>query len=93
MTESIAVALITGVLAVLGSYVGNLAVSTKKAREDALRDAERETRQAVRLDNIEKKLDEHNGYAEKFGSISQDITAIKKDIEFLKERIKNGKSR
>ena len=88
MTESIAVALITGVLAVIGSYVGNLAISAKKSREDAIKDAERETRQAVRLDEIEKKLDIHNGYASRFESLGNDITAIKKDIEYLKRKDK-----
>ena len=89
--ESIIAATITGVLAVLGSYVGNLAISAKKSREDAIKDAEREVRQTMRLDTIEKKVDIHNGYAEKFsdiskkfGNIGNDITAIKKDIEYLK---------
>lgn len=86
MTEGIVIAIITGLLAVLGSYMGNVAISRRKAREDAIRDAERETRQAMRLDIIEKKLDEHNGYAEKFGEIGKDITAIKKDIEYLKRK-------
>ena len=86
MTEGVAIAIITGVLAVLGSYVGNVAISRQKAREDAVRDAERETRQAMRLDSIEKKLDEHNGYAEKLGALGKDITAIKKDIEYLKKK-------
>lgn len=88
MSEGVIIAIITGVLAVLGSYMGNIAITRKKSREDAIRDAERETRQAMRLDAIEKKLDVHNGYAEKFGDIGKDITAIKKDIEFLKRKEK-----
>lgn len=88
MLESVAVALITGVLAVLGAYVGNVAVSRKKAREDAIKDAERETRQALRLDTIEKKLDEHNGYAKKFEEIGKDIAVIKTEIEFLRKEHK-----
>lgn len=83
--ESIIVATITGALAVLGSYVSNVAISAKKSREDALKDAEREVRQTMRLDIIEKKVDIHNGYAKKFNDIGNDITAIKKDIEYLKK--------
>lgn len=83
--ESIAVALITGILAVIGSYVSNVAIVRKKAREDEIKDAERETRQAMRLDAIEKKLDIHNGYAEKFGDIQKDIAVVKKDIEYLRK--------
>lgn len=88
MIESVLIALITGVLAVLGSYAGNVATSRKKAREDAIKDAERETRQAMRLDAIEKKIDIHNGYSEKFGDIQKDIAVIKKDIENLRKEIK-----
>ena len=88
MTEGIIVAIITGVLAVLGSYMGNVAISRRKTREDAIRDVERETRQSVRLDIIEKKLDEHNNWGKKFGEIGKDITAIKKDIEYLKRKEK-----
>jgi len=38
-----------------------------------------------RLQQIEKKLDVHNGYAEKFGEITADIKLIQKDIEFIKK--------
>lgn len=88
MAESVIAAIITGVLAVLGAYAGNVAVSRKKAREDAIKDAERETRQADRLDVIEKKLDEHNGYAKKFEEIGKDIAVIKKEIEYLRKEQK-----
>jgi len=39
-----------------------------------------------RLQQIEKKLDIHNGYAEKFGEITADIKLIQKDVEYLKEK-------
>lgn len=87
MDESIVVALITGVLAVFGSYVGNVAISRKKAREDALKDVERETRQAARLERLEKKVDEHNEWGRKIGDMKVAIEGIQKDIEWLK---KNG---
>lgn len=85
MEEGIVIALITGILAVVGSYMGNVAVSRKKSREDAIRDAEREARQAVRLDRLEKKVDEHNGYAKKFEEISKDIAVIKTEVEILRK--------
>ena len=86
--ESIIVAIITGVLAVFGAYVGNVAISRKKSREDAIRDAERETRQVVRLDRLEKKVDEHNGYAQKFEEIGKDIAIIKTELEFIRKNNK-----
>lgn len=85
--ENVVIALITGVLAVAGAYAGNVAVARKKARDEAIKDAERESRQAVRLDAIEKKIDVHNGYAEKFEEIGKDIAIIKTEMEFLRKEI------
>lgn len=39
-----------------------------------------------RIDELEKKVDEHNGYAKKFADTSKDIALIQKDIEHIKER-------
>lgn len=78
-------AIIVGILAVVGSYAGNVALSQKKAREDELKDKERETRQEDRMKSIESKLDEHNKYAEKLGSIEKSMVAMQKDIEYLRK--------
>lgn len=85
MIESVAVAIVTGSLAVLGAYVGNVAITRKKTREDAIREAEREARQSVIMERLEKKVDEHNGYAKKFEDIGKDIAVIKTEIEFLRK--------
>lgn len=87
MDETVVVALITGVLAVVGSYVGNVAISHKKSQQDALKDVERETRQAVKLEAIEKKLDTHNKYAEKLNQLSQDVAVVRNEIEMLRKEI------
>lgn len=88
--ENIIVALITGVCAVVGQYL----ISQKKTRDDEIKDAQREQKQLDQLEAmderfkaIEKKLDEHNGYAEKFGEISTSIVAIRKDLEYLKKGV------
>ena len=88
MTESIAVAVITGVLAVFGTWVGNVSVSRKKTREDAIRDARRDQELKDKLDRLEKKVDEHNGWGEKFGEIKKDIAVIKTEIEILRKEHK-----
>ena len=36
-----------------------------------------------RMASVERKLDEHNGYAEKLGLIQQDMAVVKTKIEFL----------
>jgi len=84
MSDTILVAILTGAFSVVGSYVANKAISEKKSKEDDIKAAQREQRQQDRLEAIEHKLDIHNGYAEKLGSIQLDITAIHKDIEYLK---------
>lgn len=88
MTESIAVAVITGVLAVLGTWVGNVSVSRKKTREDAIRDARRDQELKDKLDRLENKVDEHNGYAKRFEEIGKDIAVIKTEIEILRKEHK-----
>ena len=39
-----------------------------------------------RMEQVEKKLDSHNKYAEKLGEIAVSIAQIQKDIEYLKEK-------
>lgn len=85
MWENIAVALITGVLAVLGTYVGNVTISRKKTREQAIRDAKRDQELTDRLDRLEKKVDEHNGYAKRFEEIGKDIAVIKTEVSFFRK--------
>ena len=85
MWGNIAVALITGVLAVLGTYVGNVTISRKKTREEAIRDAKRDQELTDRLDRLEKKVEEHNYWGKKFGDVSESIKVIQKDIEWLKK--------
>lgn len=41
-----------------------------------------------RMKNVEEKLNRHNKYAEKFEEIEIAITAIQKDISFLREENK-----
>lgn len=80
MTETIICTIITAVAGIVGAY----AAVQKGRREDAIKDAVREQKQADRLEAIEHKLDVHNGYAEKLGAIDETLVAMKKDIEFLK---------
>ena len=40
-----------------------------------------------RLTNVEKKLDEHNGYAKMYMEAHEDISIIKVDIQWMKEKM------
>ena len=85
-------AIIVGLLAVAGSLVGNFALMRKKSQEAELKETERETRQEDRMKSIEKKLDEHNHYAEKLSSIEKSMIAMQKDIEYLRKEKKDAGS-
>lgn len=79
MNDVIIVALITGVCSVVGQWLISRQQSQKRKTDEAVRDARLEDR----LKSVEKKLDEHNGYASKFGEISVDIAVIKNEIQNL----------
>lgn len=90
MSESVVVALITGICAVIGQWL----ISRRQSKDRETADAEKEKRMAVeqavkderinsRLESIERKLDIHNGYAEKLGEISTSIAVIENDIKTL----------
>lgn len=80
MTEAVIVALITAVGAVIGQWLISRRQNEDRKTADAVRDARIEDRMVA----VEKKLDIHNGYAEKLGEIQQDIAVIKSEITMLK---------
>lgn len=90
MSEDLLVPLISGSLAIVGSFVGNYAVSLKKSRDEAIKEAEREQAQkdqlAMILDEqkkIKERLDSHNGYAEKFAENSKSLAVMAERQDYL----------
>lgn len=75
--ESIIVALITGACAVIGQYLIARENKRKADTEQAVKDAKME----LRLDNIEKKLDEHNGYAAKFEEVAVSLAELRTELK------------
>lgn len=69
----------------------NASAQRKKFTDDmAARDAERDKAEAVRnaklevwMETVNKKLDSHNGYAEKFSKIGEDIAGLRADVKNL----------
>lgn len=87
MNDTIINALITGIVAIIVAYLSYLKIYKQHKIDDAIR----EQRQLDHLDkidekiaNLTKKVDEHNHYAEKLGSIAISLAAMSKDIEYLK---------
>ena len=67
--------IIVAIIAAVGSVLGQWLISR-----------EREIRMEERLRGVEKRLDEHNNYASKIGSIQIDIAKISAKLENLEER-------
>lgn len=83
MSDVVIVAIITGLCSVIGQWLISHNTNVKRREDEAVRDA----RLDDRLASVEKKLDEHNGYAAKFADIQMDIAVIHNDIKNLyKER-------
>ena len=85
------VALIALLSTVFGGILGYIGRSRKQAVKEAKREQEQAdmfTRLFNDMDGIKKRLDVHNKYAEKFGDIEMSLTAIKKDIEYLRKESK-----
>ena len=85
---------ITALIAAIASIAGAYLTNEKRRREEATEDAVKEQRQNDRLESIEKKLDIHNGYAEKLGGVEKAISGldksvalIQKDVEYLKKEM------
>lgn len=72
MDTTIIVALIAGACTLLSAFISAFVASAVLK---------------TRLEALEKKVDTHNGYAEKFSSASQDIAVLKTDVGWIKTRM------
>lgn len=77
MNPTVQAALIGSVTSIIIFLLTNWTQNQKRRVEEAAREAKLDER----LKSIERKLDEHNGYAEKIGSIQTDIAFIKGKLE------------
>ncbi len=76
------------ILGVIGSLLGIIQQmrSMKKSQEDAVKlQAEQQTKLEMRLAALEKAVDAHNQYAEKFASLTEAIIAMKTDLSWIKD--------
>lgn len=85
MSDVVIAALIGALASIVVNLLNNLQQSKKRAIEEAIK----ETNLENRLRGIEGKLDVHNGYADKLGSIAMDIAVIKNDIKTLYKEAKS----
>lgn len=88
MSIEIITAIIGAVAVVLSALLGYFSAVRKHEVEDAKREQEQKDlfkEIFKQMNNIEKRLDEHNHYAEKYVETAKTLVAIQKDIAFLKE--------
>lgn len=74
---------LAALIGAVASIIVNLISAGNQRKKRAIEEAVKDERLENRLKSIEKKLDTHNGYAEKLGGISTDIAVIKNDIHTL----------
>lgn len=89
-------AVIVGLFGLVGSVVVAVISSQSNKKETNATIAAHEQKQQdaiecfkAELTEVKKRLDSHNGYAEKFANASRDIAITQKDVEFIKEQLKN----
>ena len=81
MSESIIVASITGLCAVIGQWL----ISRKSRQEEAIKQAKRDQHLDDTIKSLSDRVDEHNKYAKMFADITSDIRLIAQDVRYLKE--------
>ena len=84
MSEAVIVALITAGTSVLVQVLINRQNNLKNKVEQAKRDQKLDDD----LQQICKKLDEHNGYASLFSEAKEAIISLQKDVEWIKAEVK-----
>ena len=78
--------IITTIIVEAAGIIGLLIKSSAERKKNSIEQARRDQKMDDRLDRLEKKVDSHNAYAEKFASTATAITAIQKDVEWLKRK-------
>ena len=81
-TISVLIGVIGGILGILNQLTNLRKQQEEVIKKQAVRDKEMDDR----LSQLEKKIDEHNGWGEKFTSLTEAIIEMKTDIKWIKEQ-------
>ena len=79
--EAIASAIIVAISSIIVQLLINHSNRQKEHEEQSVYRAHLEEN----MKSIEKKLDEHNQYAEKLGSLRDSMLLIQQDVKYIKE--------
>lgn len=84
MSDAILVAIITAGT----SIIVQLLINKQNNDKHELEQAKRDQRLDDKLEHIDTKLEEHNGYAKMFSDAKEAIIALQKDVEWIKAEVK-----
>lgn len=87
--------IIVALIGLVGTILGILAGFYARSKKEAIKEAKREQEHSdlfkqifKEMNEIKARLDLHNSYGEKFVEVKTSIVAIKKDVDYIKEKIK-----
>ena len=81
----------TGVVGIVSAIITTNSRIKKERIQNKIDDALREQKQDLKFEQIDKKLDEHNGYAQKFSEMHDVILQQGNDIKWIKEELDGKK--
>lgn len=81
-TISVLIGIIGGIVGIIGQLSNMRKQQDEMLKQQAVRDKEMDDR----LTQLEKKIDEHNGWGEKFTSLTEALIEMKTDIKWIKEQ-------
>ena len=81
---------VSSITGIVVAVIASDARIKKEKENDRIATALREQKQELKFEQIDKKLDEHNGYAQKFAETHDSIVALSNDVKWIKEAL-NGK--
>ena len=77
METAVIVAIITGLCSVVGQWI----IARKNKREADTEQAVKDALLTERLDRLEAKVDEHNGYAKRFEEVAVSLAELRTELK------------
>lgn len=78
-------AIISAIIVAISSIVVQVLINKNNRAKEHEEQSVYRARLEGQMKNIEKKLDEHNQYAEKLGSLRDSMLLIQQDVKYIKE--------
>lgn len=78
-------AIVSAVIVAISSIIVQVLINKGNRAKEHEEQSVYRARLEGQMKNIEKKLDEHNQYAEKLGSLRDSMLLIQQDVKYIKE--------